>query len=101
MVDAAMSYSQNKTFLRVTIDLLGNIDYDGDLGDGPHPIVQVVFKDRFVGNIGITRYLDMILPALANTYHFTQFNAVGHSLGATSLVLEAMKKNTVQAIFHD
>lgn len=93
MVDAAMSYSQNKTFLRVTIDLLGNIDYDGDLGDGPHPIVQVVFKDRFVGNIGITRYLDMILPALANTYHFTQFNAVGHSLGATSLVLEAMKKH--------
>ncbi|WP_051999949.1 alpha/beta hydrolase [Schleiferilactobacillus shenzhenensis] len=90
MVESAARATQQDSWLQVIYDS-GEITYAGNWTSDLHPIVQVVFKDNWVGTRIISHYLEKILPALQEKFGFTQYNAVGHSVGATALVFAEMR----------
>ncbi|WP_226911005.1 alpha/beta hydrolase [Schleiferilactobacillus harbinensis] len=91
MVESAAKATRQDSWLQVTYEGGGKMSYAGNWTNDPHPIVQVVFKDNWVGTRFISRYLEKVLPALQERYGFTQYNAVGHSVGATALVFAEMR----------
>lgn len=84
-------------YLKLIIDLHGNIEVSGTYTGDANPLIQLVFKQKLVGVFAISYYLKMAYRFLYQKYHFQHFHGVGHSLGAPSLVRTEMltyrKKN--------
>lgn len=91
MVKQALKDKNNAKFLKVTADLLGNFKLEGTWTGDQNPIVQVVFRQRIVGVYAIDYYLRLILPFLANRYHFKHYRAVAHSLACPCIVRTEMR----------
>lgn len=91
LVESAARATRQDSWLQVIYERGGKIQYAGNWTNDPHPIVQVIFKDNWVGTRIISRYIERILPILQERYGFTQYNAVGHSVGATALVFAEMR----------
>ncbi|MBA1434095.1 alpha/beta hydrolase [Lactobacillus bombi] len=86
MVASAQNFTQSPAFLRATVDWSSKIHYSGYWTTSKFPIVQLVFKDRWIPSGTIERWFNQILSDLYQRYHFQTYNAVGHSLGAVALV---------------
>lgn len=97
LVFQAEKTKEHQGFLKMVIDLHGNIELSGTYTGDQNPIIQLVFKQKLVGVFAISYYLKMAYKFLFNKYHFTTFHGVGHSLGAPSLIrtemLTSRKKN--------
>lgn len=91
MVHQAVSDKHKSGFLKVVIDLLGNIELSGHWTNDAQPIVQVVFRDRIVGIYGIDYYLSMVLPFLAKKFNFKHYDAVAHSLTCPCIIRTEMR----------
>lgn len=91
MVLSAQQATDTHTYLKVLVDYRGNLTYEGSWSDDPNPLVQIVFKDKWMPTLQIVNWLDIVLPKLQAKYHFAEYNAVGHSLGATALVRVEMR----------
>ncbi|WP_225420462.1 alpha/beta hydrolase [Lapidilactobacillus bayanensis] len=98
MVLSAQRVTATHTFLKVLVDWRGNLTYEGRWSNDPNPLVQVVFRDKWMPTRQIVNWLDIVLPELKEKYHFEEYNAVGHSIGATALVRVEMR-NYDNAIF--
>lgn len=78
--------------LTVTVDRRGRLHFSGTLkAKDSNPLIGVVFKHNTAGEVAYANWLDKVMRALKNRYHVTQFNAVGHSMGAVAWVLYALK----------
>lgn len=86
MVTSAQKFTQSPVFLRATVDWSSKIHYSGYWSTSKFPIIQLVFKDRWIPSGTIERWFNQILNDLYQRYHFKTYNAVGHSLGAVALV---------------
>ena len=86
MVSSAQEFTQVPVFLRATVDWSSKIHYSGYWSTARFPIVQLVFKDRWIPSMIIERWFNQILNDLYQRYHFKYYNAIGHSLGAVALV---------------
>ncbi|NVY96465.1 alpha/beta hydrolase [Lactobacillus sp. DCY120] len=86
MVSSAQEMTQTPVFLRATVDWRSKIHYSGYWSTAKNPIIQLVFKDRWIPSSTIERWFNQILTDLNQRYHFQSYNAVGHSLGAKALV---------------
>lgn len=96
MIEKACQAKGRHDFLQVKQDLRGNIIIEGTWTADPHPIIQLTFIDRIVGISGINFYLQKILPLLKKMFHFDQYDAVAHSLGAPCVIkteLNTIKKS--------
>lgn len=91
MVDEALKQKGNPKFLKVTVDLFKNVTLEGTWTADENPVIQLIFQQKIVGVYAICYYLNYILPFLAKKYHFVKYNAVGHSLGAPSIIRTEMK----------
>lgn len=91
MVQEAGKVKNNPDFLKVTIDLYGNILLEGTWTNDEKPIIQLVFVQKIVGVFAICYYLKTALAFLAQKYNFTTYDAVAHSLGAPSIIRTEMK----------
>ncbi len=91
MVQKAGELKKEPKFLKVSVDLFGNIELSGTYTNDSKPIIQLVFKEKIIGVFAICYMLRMILPFLAKKFNFSSYNAVGHSLGAPSIVRTEMK----------
>ena len=99
MVNEALKQKKMDKFLRVTVDLFKNVTLEGTWTDDENPIIQLIFKQKIVGVYAICYYLNYILPFLSKKYHFVKYNAVGHSLGAPSIIRTEMKSPKRKATF--
>ncbi|UQS84161.1 alpha/beta hydrolase [Bombilactobacillus thymidiniphilus] len=86
MVGSAQQFTDSPVFLRATVDWHGKIHYSGYWSTALHPIIQLVFKDRWIASNTIERWFNQILNDLNQRYHFQSYNAVGHSLGSVALI---------------
>lgn len=91
MVDQALKDTGKDSYLKVTVDLLGNFKLSGTWTGDRQPIVQVAFLQRIVGIYGIDYYLSFTLPFLAKRYHFSHYTAVAHSLACPCIIRTEMK----------
>ena len=92
MIKQALKEKKNSDYLKVTADLWGNFKLEGTWTGDQKPIVQVVFRQRIVGVYAIDYYLRLILPFLANRYHFTHYSAIAHSLACPCIIRTEMRK---------
>lgn len=86
MVKSAQIVTHSPVFLRATVDWNSKIHYSGYWSTAKYPLVQLVFKDRWIPTNTIERWVNQIINDLSQRYHFQTYNAVGHSLGAVALV---------------
>lgn len=91
MVRQALKDKKNDSFLQVTVDLRGNFKLRGTWTGDRHPVVQVVFRERFVGIYAIDYYLSFLLPFLAKRYHFKTYTAISHSLTCPCIIRTELK----------
>ncbi|WEV37105.1 alpha/beta hydrolase [Lactobacillus sp. ESL0677] len=91
MIKQALKDKDNPKYLKVTIDLLGNFKLEGTWTGDLNPIVQVVFRQRLIGVYAIDYYLRMLLPFLAQKFHFKNYMAVAHSLACPCVVRTEMR----------
>lgn len=91
MVLSAQKAIKTRTYLKVLVDWRGELTFEGCWSNDPNPLVQLVFKDKWMPTRQIVNWLDIVLPKLKEKYHFNEYNAVGHSLGATALVRVEMR----------
>lgn len=91
LVKKALEDKGNPKYLKVTADLLGNFKLEGTWTGDPHPIIQVVFRQRIVGVYAIDYYLSFVLPFLAKRYHFEHYSAIAHSLACPCVVRTEMR----------
>ncbi|MCH4009027.1 alpha/beta hydrolase [Companilactobacillus sp.] len=87
MVKSGLKYTGKKEFLKVLINWRGQITYEGKWTDDECPIIQVVFKNKLISENQIAHWLIHLLIQLRKEHKFNEYDAVGHSLGAVSLVL--------------
>lgn len=86
MVTAALAYTQQTDYLRVIVDWRGGVRYQGTWTQNENPIVQIIFEENIASMRMHSRWLELVLPILKKRYSFENFNAVGHSVGATALL---------------
>lgn len=87
MVKSGLNYTGKTEFLKALINWRGRITYEGTWTQDEHPIIQVVFQNKWVGENQIAHWLTRLIFDLRNKYQFTEYDAIGHSLGAVSLVI--------------
>lgn len=87
MVKSGLKYTGKKEFLKAWINWRGKITYEGTWTDDENPIIQVVFQNKWVGENQIAHWLTHLLFDLRKKYEFHEYDAIGHSLGAVSLVI--------------
>lgn len=87
MVKSGLKYTGKKQFLKALIDWRGRITYEGQWTDDENPIIQVVFKNKWIGENQIAHWIIHLLFELRKKHEFDEYDAVGHSLGAVSLVI--------------
>ncbi|MFD1472340.1 alpha/beta hydrolase [Companilactobacillus mishanensis] len=87
MVKSGLKYNGRSDFLKAIINWRGKITYEGTWTDDKQPIIQVVFQNKYVGGNQIAYWLSRLLFDLRSKYRFTDYDAVGHSLGSVALVL--------------
>lgn len=87
MVKSGLKYTGKSKFLKALINWRGQITYEGSWTDDASPIIQVVFQNKWVGENQIAHWLTRLLIDLRKKYQFEEYDAVGHSLGAVSLVI--------------
>ncbi|MQS97287.1 alpha/beta hydrolase [Companilactobacillus halodurans] len=94
MIASALKANNKKydQFLKANIDWRGKVTYEGTWTEDEHPIVQVVFKNKWVGSNQIAYWLAKLLFDLRSKHKFTTYAAIGHSLGAVALVLVNLKE---------
>jgi len=94
MIESALQSSgkQQDEFLKANIDWKGKVTYEGAWTADEHPIVQVVFKNKWVGSNQMAYWLAKLLFDLRLQHEFTTYDAIGHSLGAVALVLVNLKE---------
>lgn len=86
MVGSAQKMTGSPVFLRATVDWQSKIHYSGYWSTAKYPIIQLIFKDRWIPSSTMERWFNQILSDLYQRYHFQQYNAIGHSLGSVALV---------------
>ncbi|MFD1465263.1 alpha/beta hydrolase [Lapidilactobacillus mulanensis] len=91
MVLSAQETIHSNTYLKVLVDWRGQLSYQGSWSDDPNPLIQIVFEDKWMPTLQIVNWLTVVLPQLQQKYHFSKYNAVGHSIGATALVRTEMR----------
>ncbi|WP_261806717.1 alpha/beta hydrolase [Lapidilactobacillus luobeiensis] len=91
MVLSAQNATRSDTFLKVIVNWRGELSYEGQWSTGPYPLIQIVFKDKWMPVLQIVNWLNIVLPQLKKDFGFTEYNAVGHSIGATALVRVEMR----------
>lgn len=91
MVLSAQNALHSETYLKVLVDWHGRLTYQGSWSDDPNPLVQIVFEDKWMPTLQIVNWLSVVLPQLQQKFHFSAYNAVGHSIGATALVRVEMR----------
>lgn len=96
MIHSALKFNnkKNKEYLRANINWRGKITYEGTWTDDLHPIIQVVFQNKWVGSNQISYWMSKLLFDLRTKHSFETYDAVGHSLGAVALVLVNLKEKT-------
>lgn len=77
-------------FLKVFVDWRGRLTYEGSWPTERFPLLQIIFKDKWMATDQISAWLGQILPKLQHTFGFSHYNAVGHSIAATAIVQNAM-----------
>lgn len=77
-------------FLKVFVDWQGRLTYEGSWPPDRFPLLQIIFKDKWIATDQISAWLGQILPKLQRTFGFSRYNAVGHSIAATAIVQNAM-----------
>lgn len=92
MIDSALKYNKKQEYLKAIINWRGKITYEGTWTEDKHPIIQVVFKNKWVGSNQISYWLSKLLFDLRSKHKFDTYDAVGHSLGAVALVLVNLKE---------
>lgn len=90
MVLSAQQATNTKTFLKVFVDWRGHLKFVGSWPTGPHPLIQLVFRDKWMPTAQIVNWLKIVLPKLKKIFGFREYNAVGHSIGATAIVMAEM-----------
>ncbi len=91
MVLSAQEATNADTYLKVIVDWKGRLSFEGTWSSGPNPLIQLVFSDKWMPTAQIVNWLDIALPKLKALFGFTEYNAVGHSLGATAWVMAEMR----------
>lgn len=91
MVNQTCKLKENPKFLKVVIDVFGNYEIQGTWTNDKHPLIQLVFKQKILGVYGISYLLRLSLSFLAKRYHFKQYDAVAHSLGAPCVIKTEMR----------
>lgn len=94
MVLAALSHTGADDFLKITVDWRGELSYEGNWTTNPNPLIQIVFKDKWVGSRAMAVWILKVIKDLNKKYNFNYYNAVGHSLGAVALVFMEIKKSS-------
>ncbi|MGR3742381.1 alpha/beta hydrolase [Companilactobacillus sp. DQM5] len=87
MVLASLNKTDADDFLKITVNRLGKISYEGTWTNNKHPLIQIVFKDKFTISQIMSYWLLKVLKDLARNFNFKKYYAVGHSLGAVALTL--------------
>ncbi|MFC6314608.1 alpha/beta hydrolase [Lapidilactobacillus achengensis] len=91
MVLSAQNATDADTYLKVIVDWRGDLTYEGHWSTDPYPLIQIVFKDKWMPVLQIVNWLNLVLPKLKAQFGFSEYNAVGHSIGATALVRVEMR----------
>lgn len=90
MVKKTAALKQTPAYLKVTVDLFNNFEISGTWTNDPHPLIQLVFKQKIVGVYAISYMQRLALKFLKKKYHFDSYDAVTHSLGAPAVVKTEM-----------
>lgn len=91
LIEQTCKDKKNDDYLKITIDLFGNIDLEGTWTKDNHPLVQLVYKQKIVGIYAGSYLLRMALRFLKKRYNFQQYDAVAHSLGAPVVIKTEMR----------
>lgn len=91
MVDEVCKLKHDSHYLRVIMDLSGKVTFEGEWTSDKHPVIQLVFRQRIIGKKGINYYLSRLLPLLKSQFHFDNYYAVAHSLGAPAIIDTQMR----------
>lgn len=88
MIHAAQAAGVTKTVLRATVAKNGRVTWSGKFKQGDNqPLVAVQFDDNRNGDYATTAgWVKAVVLGLQRTYHITQFNVVGHSMGNMAIV---------------
>ncbi|UQS82210.1 alpha/beta hydrolase [Bombilactobacillus folatiphilus] len=86
MVGSAQKVTGSPVFLRATVDWHSKINYSGYWSTARYPIVQLIFQDRWIPSALMERWFNQILNDLSQRYHFQNYNAIAHSLGAVAVI---------------
>jgi len=92
VIESALKFNHKTEYLKAMINWNGKITYEGTWTDDAHPIIQVVFQNKYVGSNLISYWLSKLLFNLRTKYEFDTYDAIGHSLGAVALVLVNLKE---------
>lgn len=87
MVKSGLKYTGKTEFLKAIINWRGKITYEGVWTDDETPIIQVVFQNKWVGENQIAHWLARFLFDLRKRHQFSEYDAIGHSLGSVALVI--------------
>lgn len=93
MVLSAQKATRTHTFLKVLVNWHGELTFEGHWSTDPNPLIQIIFEDKWMPTLQIVNWLDTTLPKLMTKFHFREYNAVGHSIGATALVRLEMRNH--------
>lgn len=94
MVIASLNKTQATDFLKVTVDGIGRITYEGTWTNNKNPLVQIVFKEKWTVSHIMSYWIVKVLKNLSKNFDFQKYYAVGHSLGAVALVLAEISTST-------
>ncbi|MCD2257364.1 alpha/beta hydrolase [Agrilactobacillus fermenti] len=85
--------------MTITVDLKGKLHVKGVLSKGTlNPLIGIVFENNTAGEMQFSLWLQKALVLLKQKYHVTNYNAIGHSMGAVAWVLYSLRKKDLNAV---
>lgn len=75
----------------VRVDMDGHLHVKGSIKNKVNPVILVKFDDNVAGEVKDAHWLAKVMRLLKTRYHVTDYNLVGHSMGAYAAVYYAEK----------